>query len=339
MKNIFPALVGNDSIKKLCGEDILRNKFSHAYIIDGPDGSGKHTAALQIAMAILCSDKTSRSLPCGICAACKKVKNGFSTCLKYISRGENATLQVDAVRTGLSDIGYRPEDGDSKIYIIEDAEKMTVPAQNALLLSLEEPPPYAVFLLLTTDSGALLETIRSRAHILKTQSLPATVIYKELCSMNDMGTIQNLPDEKLRSAAAASMGALGLAIKLLDPKSSSSHMALRDQALKLANVLLNGTTTETVLLCRSIDLKRAECEKLIFFALSALRDYIATKNSSEDLMFFTDSEEAFEFARKISLSRLYSVYSMLEKAQEDICKKNASVNTVFMTLASNARIK
>ncbi|MBQ8474266.1 MAG: hypothetical protein IJ499_01225, partial [Clostridia bacterium] len=66
MKNIFPALIGNNSIKKLCGEDILRGKFAHAYIIDGPHGSGKHTAARMIAMAILCQNRSSNahSLPC-----------------------------------------------------------------------------------------------------------------------------------------------------------------------------------------------------------------------------------------------------------------------------------
>ena len=341
MKNIFPALIGNNSIKKLCGEDILRGKFAHAYIIDGPHGSGKHTAARMIAMSILCQNRSSNahSLPCSVCPSCKKIKAGYSTCIQYINRGDNATLQVDAVRNGLATLGYRPEDGDYKFYIIEDAEKMTVPAQNALLLSLEEPPPYAVFILLTSDSGALLETIRSRAHVLKTELLSASNIYKELCDMKEMGTVANLPDEKLQSAAAAAMGSLGFAIELLDQKSSSTHIMLRDKAEKLVKTLLSASSAETVMVCREFDLKRTEYEKLFYFALCVIRDYISLKTGSNDTLFFTDGDEAFEYARKVSLAELYKLYNMLESAQDDICKKNASANTVLTTLAANARCK
>ena len=118
-KKIFPALLANEAIKGLCGRDVLRGRASHAYIIDGPDGSGKHTAARQIAMAILCENKSRDELPCpcGACASCRKAASGFSTSIEYVSRGSAATLQVDVIRKMLSTVSYLPEDGDYKIYV------------------------------------------------------------------------------------------------------------------------------------------------------------------------------------------------------------------------------
>ena len=111
------------------------------------------------------------------------------------------------------------------------------------------------------------------------------------------------------------------------------------KAEKLVKTLLSASSAETVIVCREFDLKRTEYEKLFYFALCVIRDYISLKTGSNDTLFFTDGDEAFEYARKVSLAELYKLYNMLESAQDDICKKNASANTVLTTLAANVRCK
>lgn len=338
MKRIFPALLENDAIKGLLGEDILRLRQSHAYIIEGPDGSGKHTAALQIAMAILCENKHKEqlSLPCGICPSCKKIASGFSTSVEHVSRGGAATLQVETIRNMLSGVSYLPEDGDKRIYIIEDAHKMTPSAQNALLLTLEEPPAHAVFILLTSDSGALLETVRSRAHILKTQLLSAAFILSALRDMQDMGKLPPVSEEAMKLAASASSGCLGTAIELCTADSSSPVLKLRELGIRLADTLIFSEPHEAMLWCRSLDLKRADCETVFYYAIAYVRDLTALKNNCQNTLICTDTADARKRASSVALPKLYRIYSLLCSAEDDITRRNASVATVLCTLAANA---
>lgn len=337
MKKIFPALLKNDAIKELCGKDILRSRFSHAYIIDGPDGSGKHTAAMQIAMSILCENKDSQNmpLPCGACPSCKKAAAGFSTCIEYVNRGSNSTLQVDVIRKMISGVCYQPEDGDYKIYIIEDADRMTAAAQNSLLLTLEEPPAHAVFILLTADSGALLETVRSRATILKTEMLSSPFVFKTLEELADMGRMSQCSAAKMKLAAAASAGCLGRAIQLCSASDSSPELKLRSTGTSLADTLLFESSTEALLFCRGLDVKRGDCETLFYYAIATVRDYIALKSGSDAAIACADIEESRAKANKTSVAKLMSLYNQLESASDDIIRRNASVNTVLCTLAAS----
>ncbi len=338
MNNIFPRLLGNHAIKELCGKDILSGKHSHAYIIEGAEGSGKHTAALQIAMAILCAKKgkNDETLPCGSCPSCSKIEAGYSTDVQYVNRGSAATIQVDVIRNMLQGVSYPPDDGDYKIYIIEEAEKMNDKAQNALLLTLEEPPAHVIFILLTTDALSLLETIRSRAHIIKTESLSAPFILENLKKLRSSGKITERDEEKLKIAASASSGSLGCAITLCNKSEGSPILKFREIADRLVYHLLYAGSADAVSFCRGLDYKRAEFESILYFSMTAVRDYIALKNGNESTLFYTDIEKARSEAVKTTIPRLLSIYKLLESAQEDICRRNASVSTVLCTLAANA---
>ena len=180
---VFPQLLGNSRIKTILGGDIARGTMGHAYILDGPAGCGKHTAALSIASALACEHRKDgkQSLPCGKCLACRKIAEGVSPDVSFIRRAEDrATLGVSIIRELREDLYIAPNENEKKVYIIEEADRMTDEAQNALLLSLESPPPYVVFLLLTQNVDSLLETIRSRAPVLKMQTFGADEIYEVL---------------------------------------------------------------------------------------------------------------------------------------------------------------
>lgn len=155
------ALEGNQRIKEQLSQRERGRGLSHAYIISGPPGSGRHALARQLAAAMLCTGAGER--PCGKCGPCLKVAKGLHPDVSVISGPEGGKpIAVDQVRQLRSDAYIRPNEGERKVYLLEGADQMNPSAQNAMLKLLEEGPPYAAFLLIAENAGGLLQTVRSR---------------------------------------------------------------------------------------------------------------------------------------------------------------------------------
>ena len=169
MKIYFPTLMGNDRLKQQLGERVLQETVAHAYLIQGEAGSGKRLLAHLLSAAMCCEKRTvdGVALPCGECLTCQKIMANATPDVTIISRGENATIGIEAIRRAKEDMYLSATENDKKIYIIEEANKMTVAAQNALLIALEEPPRDVVILLLCDDASSLLPTVRSRVQTLR----------------------------------------------------------------------------------------------------------------------------------------------------------------------------
>lgn len=327
--NIFPSLIGNSSIKELCGGDILQRKNSHAYIIEGPKGSGKHTAAREIAKAILC-ERSGDSLPCGKCLSCRKADEGFNSCIQYINSDGKATITVDTIRRAIATVDFLPDDGDYSIYIIEDAEKMNAQAQNALLLTLEEPPAHVVFLLLTSDSHALLETVRSRALTLKTEIFPPERILKEAIRLHG--------DTDKVKRAAENAKTLGDAIELIE-NNDPSVGEMRKNAAALSTLLARGDSADTMIFLRDIKFDRQTAGEMLILSATALRDMISEKCGSDSLIFYTSQDEAKSASSSAQLPHLRRMYEECMTASDHIKNKNASSQTVFCSLAARCATK
>ena len=155
------TLAGNEKIKGQLSLQERRRGLSHAYIISGPAGSGRHTLARLLAAAMLCTAQGER--PCGQCAPCLKVAKGIHPDLSVVTGlEEGKPITVDQVRALRADAYIRPNEGERKVYLLERADRMNSSAQNAMLKLLEEGPRYAAFLLVADNPGGLLETVRSR---------------------------------------------------------------------------------------------------------------------------------------------------------------------------------
>ena len=155
------ALAGNGRLKEQLSQREKERGLSHAYIISGPVGSGRHTLARLLAAGMLCTSEGER--PCGRCVPCTKVSRGLHPDLSVITGpAEGKPITVDQVRALRSDAYVRPNEGDRKVYLLEGADQMNPSAQNAMLKLLEEGPPYAAFLLIAQNAGGLLQTVRSR---------------------------------------------------------------------------------------------------------------------------------------------------------------------------------
>ena len=155
------ALKGNEKIKEQLSQQERGRGLSHAYIISGPAGSGRHVLARLLAGGMLCTSKGEK--PCGRCGPCLKVDKGIHPDLSVVTGpGEGKPITVDQIRALRSDAHIRPNEGERKVYLLEGADRMNPSAQNAMLKLLEEGPPYAAFLLIAGNPGGLLQTVRSR---------------------------------------------------------------------------------------------------------------------------------------------------------------------------------
>ncbi len=151
----FGELVGNERVKRQLAADIDSGRFPHALLIEGESGSGRHTLAKLIARAAVCRAQGQR--PCGACDACRKSEHPDITVY-----GEDAAISVEVVRSLRQEAYVMPNEAAYRVMILANAQSMLVPAQNALLKILEEPPRHVLFILLCENRTQLLETIRSR---------------------------------------------------------------------------------------------------------------------------------------------------------------------------------
>lgn len=157
----FDDIIGQELIKEHLKNSIATGQINHAYIINGERGSGKEFVAKIFARALECEEDGVE--PCEQCHSCMQALSGNHPDIKVLIHEKPNTISVEDIRTQInSDVQIKPYGDGYKIYIINDAEKMNVQAQNALLKTLEEPPKYVVILLLTTNEQMLLPTIRSR---------------------------------------------------------------------------------------------------------------------------------------------------------------------------------
>ena len=190
----------------------------HAYILSGFDHLGKSTLATLFAQALLCTNPASPGVPCLECRSCRRIERGtHPDCSLWdlerqqlsadkASTAKNLTLNIQTVRGITSSLAMRPMESRYRVAIVDDVETMQETAQEAFLKTLEEPPAYAVILLLTTDAELLLETIRSRAMTIPLQTVPVEAIRRGLIT-------QGVPVENATILAEASLGRPGWALR------------------------------------------------------------------------------------------------------------------------------
>ena len=203
----FKGIVGHEDIIAHFKSSIETGNVAHAYIISGDAGSGKKALAYAFAETLECEAGGTEA--CGTCKSCLQVSTGNYPDIITVTHEKPNLISVDEVRDQLiNTIDIKPYKGKYKIYIIPDAELLNVQAQNAMLKTIEEPPAYAVILLLTTNLDKLLETVKSRC--LKLQTKPI----RERDVLAYLTNVMGLTKEKAYFCLDFAQGNLGKAIKL-----------------------------------------------------------------------------------------------------------------------------
>ena len=340
MKEALTKIVGNRELCRRLGADALSGTLPHAIALEGPRGTGKHTIAKTTAAALVCTKKDDPTLPipCLACPACRKMLEDKSPDLITVGCDGKATIGVDAVRFLREDVHVVPNDSEHKIYVIEDADKMTVQAQNALLLTLEEPPAYAHFFLLCENAGLLLETIRSRAPVMRTEPLPVADIDRYI-SENDQRAAQmkrSDPRGYAELLVAAGTG-IGQALEYLEPKAWTPVKQLRALISQLVEAAVRKEGASVVLpLLSRFSPKRDQLRLQLQTLSDAVRDLILLKKSdTAPLSFYADREHALELCDRASLPFLYEWLEAIQDAMEET-SKNANVRLCLTKMALTA---
>lgn len=333
----FSSVCGNRPLIEHIKSEIKRDTLAHAYIIEGPKGVGKHSFAECFAAGLICEGEAI-ALPCGECTACKKFAAASHPDIKLIGSEGKASIGVDLIRALRTDAYIIPSEAERKIYIIEGADTMTEQAQNAFLLSLEEPPSYVTYLLLCRDSSLLLETIRSRAPSLRLS--PADndeLIEFILKNRSSAEKYKRISDSDKAELSVCAGGNAGRALELLDGNALRDRIEEKNKAFELLKLLLSDDGESYIAVNDQKKLKRESVTSLLDDILSALRDMLMSKKvSSGDTLFFVDRHAASEAASPYSAKRLAFALDAVYEAQKRVYA-NAQITSALLSLAVQMR--
>ena len=314
--DIFSSLYGNLATKKRLGKAIAAGTLAHAFLIDGPAGSGKLTLALSISAALNCERRSDNNstLPCGTCINCRRIFDKNFADVHIIGKPEDkATFGVEDVRLFRSDVYLSPTESECKVYIIKDAETLTVAAQNALLILLEEPPRNVYILLLSNGTDKILTTIKSRAQYIPMERFSREDILKYLKKSSS----SDFSDEAtLLEIASASGGIIGRAEELLDPKARAEIEAERALTSSIVEALGKGAPfSKTVAAIKDMPQKRSELTEALERLTDAVRDMLLAKDEAKfEPLYFRSREAAKDAAAGFSKKRLLEIYDAVSEA-------------------------
>ncbi|MEE1248906.1 MAG: DNA polymerase III subunit [Lachnospiraceae bacterium] len=311
----FQEILGHEQIIEHFKNAITMDKVSHAYILNGPDLSGKRMLAEAFAMTLQCEKKGTE--PCMECHSCKQTIGRNQPDIIYLQHEKPNTISVDDIRTQINnDIVVKPYSSPYKIYIIDEAEKMNVQAQNALLKTIEEPPKYAIILLLTTNAETFLPTILSRCIRLDLKVVPDEKIEAYLMQKYE------IPDYKADVCVAFAQGNVGKAVKLAE---SDDFNEIKNAAIQLIKRLDDIELYEMTAAIKQIGEYKLQINDYFDFIMIWYRDVLLYKATADanKLIFKEEIYDIKKEAAKSSYSGIEEILKALEKAK---VRLNANVN-------------
>ena len=226
----FSEVVGQEHILKALENSIQHNKLHQAYIFSGTRGVGKTTIARVFAKCLNCQKADMPMLePCNECTACMEIKDGRH--IEFLEVDAASRTGVDDMRELLESVQYKPANARYKIYLIDEVHMLSKSSFNALLKTLEEPPPHVMFLMATTEAEKVPKTVLSRCLQLNLKVIPETQIREHIQSLLDLENI-NYDDESLNLIANSAQGSIRDGLTLLDQAIAHGNGALESDQVK-----------------------------------------------------------------------------------------------------------
>ena len=333
MAQIFPDLYGNTATKERLGRLLDGDRFPHALIISGPLGSGRRTLARSIAAALVCERKGD-NLPCGGCENCRRVKEGIFPDLHIVAPDDGKSLiPVAKIREMRTEMSLSAVEGGRRIFIVEDADAMNTAAQNALLISLEEPPDGVFILLITESEEALLTTVRSRAQAVRTELFENDRLWRYLNRNKKFATLAEKTPERADALIEGAHGCIGAALALLEGGGLSDILKRREAVDGVIAALSERGTVPLYDAVHALpSTKRDELCEMLALLSEALRDLILLKRApSAPLLYYTDRDGAIALMERIGIRRLFALSDAATEAIDDLAK-NANVPIVLAGL-------
>lgn len=312
----FKHIIGHEQIIQHLREAITSGKVSHAYILSGEDGAGKNLLADAFAMSLQCEEKNGQADACGKCRSCMQATSNNHPDIIRVTH-EKASIGVDDVRIQINnDIQVKPYSSPYKIYIIDEAEKLTEAAQNALLKTIEEPPVYAVLILLTNNLNALLPTILSRCITLKLKAVDQELIRQFLMSE------YKVPDYQAELSAVFAQGNVGKAVKYA---SSDEFIELKEDVLHLLKYLDEMEIYEIIDGLKRISEKKDRINDYLDLMTIWYRDILMYKVTN-DLNRLTYKNEYLDISRQANIRSYEGLEKIIAAIEKAKIRLNANVN-------------
>ena len=284
----FSTVVGQSHITTTLKNSILNNHLAHAFLFCGPRGVGKTTCARILAKTINCTKVTKEGEACNTCDSCVSFEKGGSLNIHELDAASNNS--VDDIRTLVEQVRFAPQAGKYKVYIVDEVHMLSASAFNAFLKTLEEPPPFAIFILATTEKHKILPTILSRCQIFDFRRINSndTVLHlEEIVGKEKIKAEKNA----LQLIAQKSEGCMRDALSILDKIVSFSngaltyentleHLNILDEAyyFKLLNHLTTQDLTSAMLLYDEINQKGFEGDMVLYGLAGFIRNILVCKD-------------------------------------------------------------
>lgn len=311
----FKDIVGQESIISHMKNAIKLNKISHAYIINGEKGMGKKTIAKIFSMTLQCEKGGDE--PCMQCHSCKQAISNNHPDIRWITHEKPSTITIDEVREQINnDILIKPYSSKYKIYIVDEAEKLTIQAQNALLKTIEEPPAYGIIMLLTNNKDSFLQTILSRCVALEMRPVASTDI------INYLREKEKIPDYQAKMVVNFAGGNLGRAIRLA---SMEEFNELKDMVIRHLTGICDASVTDISGYVKEAATFKDNISEYIDLMVAWFRDVLIFKASKDinQLIFKEDISLIEKYVIRISYNGINRIF---EAADKVVLRLRANVN-------------
>jgi len=310
----FKDIVGQERAIKILTKSLKENKVSSSYIFVGSEGTGKKLAAIEFTKAVNCLNLSKDSEACEDCQSCSEINKQCSPDLKIIEPIKSS-IKIEQIREMRKEIGLKPFKNRKKIYIIDKAEKMTIEASNCLLKTIEEPPYYAIIILICSNIDPILPTIVSRCQIINFGLISSYRIKEFLLSKN-----KNLEKEKAEIISKLAQGSIGSASKLLSDK---EYFIRREEVLDYLSAISPGRYGDDIFAKVEKTISEIDrIEEILEMIKLWYRDVLIIKNTGDQKYIANcDKLEILEEKSQIySQEILIDILDYLEQIEEYLIK-------------------
>ena len=303
----FNNIIGQDFAKKYLTNSIKKNKINHAYMFEGIDGIGKKKLSQELAKILLDTENVE-STP------------------DYINiHPDGNSTKISQIRKLQTDIIVKPHK-QYKIYIINQAESMTIEAQNALLKTLEEPPEYAIIILITSNKESLLDTIKSRCEIIK--FLPISIV-----DLNNYLIIKGIDKNRAQLLSTFARGSIEKAIELSE---SADFAIMRDEIQTYIVILLDKDMIDILEIPASMEKYKNDSINVLDMLINYFRDMMLLKEKVDKSMIINIDKITFiqNMSKKITYSQVSKIIDIIEDTKKKI-RSNCNFNISIQVMALN----
>jgi DNA polymerase-3 subunit gamma/tau len=324
----FSAVVGQSHITTTLKNAIKNNQLAHAFLFCGPRGVGKTTCARILAKTINCENRTPDGEACNICNSCISFDNGSSMNIHELDAASNNS--VDDIRALVDQVRFAPQAGKYKVYIVDEVHMLSASAFNAFLKTLEEPPPFAIFILATTEKHKILPTILSRCQIFDFKRITNDDTVHHLMEISEK---ENIKSDKtaLHIIAQKSEGCLRDSLSILDKivsftngevtyENTLEHLNILDEDyyFRLVEAMQKQNAGEAILIFDEINRKGFEGDLVLNGFAEFLRNLLVSKDAKVAVLLEVSEDfkqKYFETSSKMNDAWLISALNILNESE------------------------